>query len=271
MSSLCCGEKFGMNVTALFVVPVVWSSSFLTQFFNFYLTEGLTAGLVLCSIGAFGIAISSIKNHDSIDPKWLTISGLLCGLSFLMKPAFVFLPCVLVFVCCSRSMFSWKKILLSVSLMVSFVVSSFAFAVYIHGSYQSKLGAVLTPLTFHLPLEVDCSTDRSKVVCDINKSTEKFTNEYNALTTPKEKFLFQSLNNGLIFWQAFVAAGGKDKANYTYEEMKFDDLKVRYDILRNVAVQKNSSEPGFLYSNGISQFILFNLLLGRLVQRGSPL
>ncbi|MEK7382148.1 MAG: hypothetical protein AAB262_02565, partial [Elusimicrobiota bacterium] len=98
--------RSGRPLRALLVLPALWSMSSLTQWFNYFLTDGIAAALLIASLGAYANMHVGIQEEEGRpggrSRYWLLLFVLLGMGSFSMRPACSFIAPAMVVMMLSR-------------------------------------------------------------------------------------------------------------------------------------------------------------------------
>jgi len=227
---------------AVFVLPTIWSMSSLTQWFNYFLTDGIATAFLIACIGAYANMYVSIQEGEEKDYsawRWLAMFVLFGMMAFSMRPAFAFVAPVMVIIMMNRAIFSWRRIA-GVTLGITLLAAAhMSLAIYWHGRTPSQLGGVLTALVFDLPIPTVCPADDESDLCNTQRALEPFIQASNGLGTYREQYLYKVLNNGKVVRTARSAVHGNDP-NYSVL-LDIALLKIKYSPIEYVAmVLKNS-------------------------------
>ncbi len=228
-------------ILACFVLPAIWSTSALTMWFNYFLTDGLATGFLMMCIGAYAnLHVSVSEGGDSASSRtWLLLFILLGMISFSIRPAFTFIGPAMIALSLSRAVFSWRRVV-TVMLGVAILATlHFSFARYWHGVVPQQSG-VLISLVFDLPLpRGSCTeTNAESNVCRAQKALEPLIQEYNGKEPFQQKFIYKALNNGVVY-RAAAGATKDENANSVLTDLAL--MKIRNNFYPYVVmVLKNS-------------------------------
>lgn len=220
--------KSGRPVLALLVLPALWSMSSLTQWFNYFLTDGLATTLMVACIGAYANLYVSIRAGNLPSRHvwgWLALFVLLGMLAFSTRPAFAFLAPVMVLLTFNRAIFQWRRVFAASLGIVLLATAHFSFAYYWHGRAPSQMGGVLTALVFDLPIPQSCEPEDDSNLCRTQRALEPFIKASRNLGPTREQYVYKVLNNGPVVQSARTAVKDGDP-NYT-ALLKVAILKIR--------------------------------------------
>ena len=209
--------KSGRPVLALLMLPALWSMSSLTQWFNYFLTDGLATTLMVACIGAYANLYVSIRAGDLPSRRawgWLALFVLLGMLAFSTRPAFVFVAPVMVLLMFNRAIFQWRRVFAASLGIVLLATAHFSFSYYWHGRAPSQMGGVLTALVFDLPIPQSCEPEDDSNLCRTQRALEPFIKALRDSGSTRERYLYKVLNNGPVVQSARAAVKGGDP-NYT--------------------------------------------------------
>lgn len=234
--------KSGRPLLAMLVVPTLWSMSSLTQWFNYFLTDGIATAFLAASVGAYAnlyVSICSGKPRRREPWGWLALFVLFGMLSFSMRPAFAFVAPVMVVLMFNRAIFQWKRVA-AVSLGVVFLAAAhFSFAYYWHGRAPSQMGGVLTALVFDLPISYTCQPNDESDLCRTQKALEPYIQASRDLGSTREQYVYKVLNNGGVVQTARAAVKGGDPNYSALLDIALLKIKINFvDYL--LMVLKNS-------------------------------
>lgn len=220
--------KSGRPVLALLVLPALWSMSSLTQWFNYFLTDGLATSLLVASVGAYANMYVSIRAEGGRAQNtwmWLFIFVLLGMMAFSTRPAFAFVAPVMVLLMFNRAIFQWRRVFAVFLGVAVLAVAHFSFAYYWHGRAPSQMGGVLTALVFDLPIPQSCDPRDDSNLCRTQRALEPHIKEATDLGATREQYVYKVLNNGPVVQSARNAVKDGDP-NYT-ELLEIALLKIR--------------------------------------------
>jgi hypothetical protein len=224
--------KSGRPVLALLVLPALWSMSSLTQWFNYFLTDGLATTLMVACIGAYANLYVSIRAGDLPSRRawgWLALFVLLGMLAFSTRPAFVFVAPVMVLLMFNRAIFQWRRVFAASLGIALLATAHFSFAYYWHGRAPSQMGGVLTALVFDFPVPHTCEPQDDSNLCRTQRALEPFIKASRELGPTREQYVYKVLNNGPVVQSARAAVKDGDP-NYT--------------ALLEIAILKIRTNPG---------------------------
>ncbi len=184
---------------AIFVLPAIWSMSFLTMFFNYYLTDGITAAFLISCIGAYANLHVSIQYENSkadYSSWWLGLFVFFGMMAFTMRPAFSFMVPVIIMMMLNRAVYSRKRLVAVVVGVVILAAAHFSFANYWHGGKQpSRLGSLLHLVIFDFPISNPClDTDKTNL-CKVQRVLKPYIDELQKFETTRDKYEFKARNN----------------------------------------------------------------------------
>lgn len=223
--------KSGRPLLAMLVVPTLWSMSSLTQWFNYFLTDGIATAFLVACVGAYanlyvGICAGEPRRHDPWG--WLALFVLFGMLSFSMRPAFAFVAPVMVVLMFNRAIFQWKRVA-AVSLgVVLLAAAHFSFAYYWHGRAPSQMGGVLTALVFDLPIPYTCQSNDESDLCRTQKVLEPYIRASHDLGSTREQYVYKVLNNGEIVQTARAAVKDGDPNYSTLLDIALLKIKTNF-------------------------------------------
>ena len=220
----------GRPLLALLVLPALWSMSSLTQWFNYFLTDGLATSLLVACIGAYANMYVSICGGSAARRTWgwLGLFILLGMLAFSMRPAFAFIAPVMVFLMFNRHIFQWRRVI-AASLGVAVLASAhFSFAIYWHGRMPTQMGGVLTALVFDFPIPHTCGQEDDSNICRSQRVLEPFIKASRDLGATREQYVYKLLNNSSVTMSARASIKGGDP---------------HYEALLDIALLKIKSNP----------------------------
>ncbi|MBU4009150.1 MAG: hypothetical protein KJ882_00155, partial [Proteobacteria bacterium] len=220
--------RSGRPLLALLVLPTIWSMSSLTQWFNFFLTDGISTAFLMACIGAYANMYVSIKRQSRGAWGWLAIFVFFGMMAFSMRPAFAFIAPVMVIMMMNRAIFSWRRIAVVTIGIALLATAHFSFTIFWHGRVPSQLGGVLTALVFDLPIPNVCPSDDDTDLCNTQRALEPFIRASNGLGATREQFVYKVLNNGEIVRTARAAVRGNDP---------------NYSVLLEIALLKIKTSP----------------------------
>ena len=209
--------RSGRPILAILVLPTIWSMSSLTQWFNYFLTDGIATAFLIACIGAYANMYVSIQEGDKQSRSsrhWLVLFVLLGMISFSMRPAFAFVAPVMVMMMMNRAIFSWRRlagVMIGVMLLAT---AHLSFAKYWHGQVPSQLGGVLTALVFDFPVPNACQDSDKTDLCNTQRALEPFIRASLSLGYSREQYVYKVLNNGPVVRAARAAVQGGDP-NYS--------------------------------------------------------
>lgn len=209
--------KSGRPVLALLVLPALWSMSSLTQWFNYFLTDGLATTLMVACIGAYANLYVSTRAGDLPSRHawgWLALFVLLGMLAFSTRPAFAFVAPVMVLLMFNRAIFQWRRVFAASLGIVLLATAHFSFAYYWHGRAPSQMGGVLTALVFDLPIPQSCEPQDDSNLCRTQRALEPFIKASRDSGSTRERYVYKVLNNGPVVQSARAAVKDGDP-NYT--------------------------------------------------------
>lgn len=220
--------RSGRSIAALFVLPVIWSMSALTMWFNYFLTDGIATAFLIACVGAYANMHVSIQHKEAQSRSswwWLLFFVLFGMLAFSMRPAFAFVAPVMIFMMLGRSIFSWRRLgAVSVGVIV-LATAQFSFTKYWHGEPQSKLGGVLTALVFDFPSYRACADDDATDLCSTQRALEPFIlAARDRAGSAQQLFIYKALNNGNVY-QAAIAAVRAEDADAALAEIALRKIK----------------------------------------------
>lgn len=223
--------RSGHPLLAVLVLPAIWSMSSLTQWFNYFLTDGIATAFLIVCIGAYANMYVSIQAGDKQSRSawgWLAMFVLSGMMAFSMRPAFAFVAPAMVMMMMNRAIFSWKRIA-GVTLGVALLAAAhFSFAIYWHGRAPSQLGGVLTALVFDLPISNACTANDKTDMCNVQRALGPFIQASTKLGSTREQYVYKVLNNSAVVQTARSAVRGNDP---------------NYSVLLEIALIKIKSNP----------------------------
>lgn len=234
-------------ITALFVIPMIWSMNSLTVWFNYYLTDGIATAFMILTIGAYANLHFSMIDQNK-DGKaiffWFGLSIIFCALSFYVRLPFYFLLPSFLFIIVSRVIFSWGKFFGAAISLTLAVLISLSFQYYWHGEIRdSKSGATLTTLVFDFPLPFSCPNAEYSEACHIENSIKPFIEKSRSLNS-QDRFFYKALNNGYVFQAmapALLSFHNKDEHLSSFEDYLDSSIDMKKKIsssFRNYAFLK---------------------------------
>lgn len=209
--------KSGRPLLAMLMLPTLWSMSSLTQWFNYFLTDGLTTALMVTCVGAYANAYVAIRAQDGTSRSawaWLAVFVLTGMLAFSMRPAFAFVAPVMVLLMLNRAIFQWRRVA-AVSLGIALLAAAhFSFTYYWHGRAPSQMGGVLTALVFDLPVPQTCLPEDNSDLCRTQRALEPYIKASRDLGPTRHQYVYKVLNNGPVVQSARAAVKDGDP-NYS--------------------------------------------------------
>ena len=229
--------RSGRPLLATFVLPTIWSMSSLTQWFNFYLTDGIATALLVASIGAYAnmcVSIQGGAGQSYSAKRWVILFVFLGMASFSMRPAFAFVAPVMALMMLNRAIFSWRRLAGVIVGIALFATVHFSFAQYWHGhASPSQLGGVLTTLVFDFPVSNACADNEETNLCRTQRALEPFIRASLSSGSSRERYLYKMSNNLEVIGAARAAVQGNEM-----------DMSARYSVLSEIALLKIKSNPG---------------------------
>lgn len=222
--------RSGRPLLAIFVLPAIWSMGSLSQWFNYFLTDGIATAFLVACIGAYANLFVSIQNEESMRASrfWLVLFVLLGMISFTFRPAFAFIVPVMILMIMNRTIFSWRRLGGAMAGIAILVAAHFSFAIYWHGQAPSQLGGVLTALVFDLPVPDPCPSSDETDLCNTQRALEPFIQASREAGSAHKQYLYKVLNNGPVVSTARAAVRGNDP---------------NYAVLKEIALLKIKSNP----------------------------
>jgi hypothetical protein len=192
----------GRHLLSLLVLPLLWSMSSLTQWFNYFLTDGLaTAFLVIC-VGAYAnlhVSICTWRVQRPMEWAWLALFVLFGMLAFATRPAFAFIAPVMVLLMFNKIIFQWRRVFAASFSIILFASAHFAFANYWHGRMPTQMGGVLTALVFDFPILTACDPKNDSDLCRTQIALEPFIKASHELgVATRQQYVYKLLNNGPV-------------------------------------------------------------------------
>ena len=220
--------RSGRPVLAILVLPAIWSMSSLTQWFNYFLTDGIATAFLIACVGAYANLYISIQetntqNHGS--RRWLLLFVLFGMIAFSMRPAFAFVAPAMVVMMINRQIFSWRRLAAVIIGVTVFATAHFSFARFWHGQAPSQLGGVLTALVFDFPVPNQCPDSDETDLCSTQRALEPFIRASLSAKSFHDRYLFKVLNNGEVVRVARSAVRGTDPYSAL---MEIAFAKIRY-------------------------------------------
>ncbi|MDG1003852.1 MAG: hypothetical protein P8N58_03145, partial [Emcibacteraceae bacterium] len=237
--------RSGSPMLATLVLPAIWSVSSLTQWFNFFLTDGISTAFVVACIGAYANLHVSLRGQykENADTwRWLSLFVFFGMASFALRPAFGFILPGMAILMINRAIFSWRRLAAVVIATVLLATGHFSFAKYYHGQHPSQMGAVLTALVFDLPVPNSCLLGDVSDLCRTQRALEPFIESSRGAGSAKAQFLYKALNNLKVVEAAREALSGYDPNDPNYSALlEIALLKIKSNPLTYVSmVLKNS-------------------------------
>jgi len=205
--------RSGRPILAILVLPTLWSMSSLTQYFNFFLTDGIATAFLVACIGAYANMYESIQKgekHSRSSRRWLVLFVLLGMISFSMRPAFAFVGPVMILMMMNRAVFSWRRLAVIIVGITLLATAHFSFAKYWHGQAPSQVGGVLTALVFDFPVPNTCPGSDKTDICNTQRALEPFIQASLSFGSSREQFLYKVMNGGKVITTARAAVRGND-------------------------------------------------------------
>jgi hypothetical protein len=196
-----------------FVLQVIWSVSSLTQWFNFFLTDGIATAVLVACIGSYANQYVSLQAQNKEGTSkwwWLSLFVHFGMASFSLRPAFAFIVPSIAILMMNRAMFSWRRIAAVVVGTVLLVTAHFSFAKYWYGQHPKQLGGVLTALVFDLPVSNPCPMIDVSDLCNTQRALELFIQALRGARSAQEQFFYKIENNGYVLRTAIAAVRGTD-------------------------------------------------------------
>lgn len=230
--------RSGRPWLALLVLPVIWSMSALTQWFNYFLTDGIATALLIACIGAYANMIANIQAGESRGTmRWAVFFVCLGVLSFSMRPAFAFIVPAMVIMAFNRTVFSWSRVAGITAGAALLVVAHFSFAKYWHGEVESKLGGNLTALVFDLPLPISCAELGETDMCKAQRALKPFIGQSLNIASAHHRYIYKVLNNGYVSGAAMVAVKeGKTEGQVNTVLADLAMLKIKSNVFDYIAM-----------------------------------
>lgn len=215
--------KSGRNVTAIFILPTIWSMSSLTQWFNYFLTDGLATGLIMACLGAYANLYVSINRgcREYANWAWLVLFVLTGMLAFATRPAFAFIVPVMLLLMFNRDIFRLKYIIAVILTTSLLTAAHFSFGYHIRGSMPSQLGGVLTALVFDLPIPNICEPESDSNLCRTQGALKPFIKATLDLESTRDQYIYKVLNNGPVVQSARAAVKDGDPNYSALREFAF--------------------------------------------------
>jgi hypothetical protein len=237
--------RSGRPMLATLVLPAIWSVSSLTQWFNFFLTDGISTAFVVACIGAYANLHVSLRGQykENADTwRWLSLFVFFGMVSFALRPAFGFILPGMAILMINRAIFSWRRLAAVVIATVLLATGHFSFAKYYHGQHPSQMGAVLTTLVFDLPVPNSCLVTDVSDLCNTQRALEPFIQSSRGAGSAQAQFLYKALNNLKVVEAAREALPGYNPNDPNYSALlEIALLKIKSNPLAYVSmVLKNS-------------------------------
>jgi len=237
--------RSGSPMLATLVLPAIWSVSSLTQWFNFFLTDGISTAFVVACIGAYAnlhVSLRGQYKENANTWRWLSLFVFFGMASFALRPAFGFILPGMAILMMNRAIFSWRRLAAVVIATVLLATGHFSFAKYYHGQNPSQMGAVLTALVFDLPVPNSCLVTDVSDICSTQRALEPFIQSSRGAGSAQAQFLYKALNNLKVVEAAREALPGYDPNDPNYSALlEIALLKIKSNPLAYVSmVLKNS-------------------------------
>lgn len=237
--------RSGSPMLATLVLPAIWSVSSLTQWFNFFLTDGISTAFVVACIGAYAnlhVSLQAQYKENADTWRWFSLFVFFGMASFALRPAFGFILPGMAILIMNRAIFSWRRLAAVVIATLLLATGHFSFAKYYHGQNPSQMGAVLTALVFDLPVPNSCLLGDVSDLCSTQRALEPFIESSRGAGSAKAQFLYKALNNLKVVEAAREALPGYDPNDPNYSSLlEIALLKIKSNPLTYVSmVLKNS-------------------------------
>ena len=242
---------------SIIIIPFLWSSFYLTPWFKYILTDGISICLIFLSFAAFlnfDFKKRQAKNSVFFLLLFFTSSYIVC----FIRPALLIFFIVPIIMMMKKSVRSKKIILITIISSIFSISLYISTMLLINKEMPRQLGGVLTALTFNYSIDLDRVNNHKEKIVILSDSLEKYINEYNNFVAWEKcnesnklvwshrddtghcfnkiysGYIYKILNNTRVTNTAYRSLVGKSES----QEITVDDVYYSEPILRQYAINK---------------------------------